>query len=483
MLYGRRVKGYLTIYLSLTLTVMLSLCLVLIDGARRSGIRLETECATDIGMHSVLGEYHRELFRQYDLFYIDTSYGSAVPTYCNTQARLEDYIGQNMNAESCGHFNFIYKDLLAVDLAAVYVDKVAYASDDAGRRIQKKAAKAMLDEVGVGLVDDVLEWVGIVDGNKLQEYDVAAKRQEVNRDIEEKIDIKKKTDEEKWISIEPPNLLAYLNGLISERLLYSILEGEEISSQVVDLSEYISSRRKNGVISAGNAPEEESVTTVERVLFHEYLLRHTGYYGREKEDGCLCYQVEYLLNGQETDKKNLEGTMWKLCGLRSAANLLHLYGDEAKRAAAQTVAAAAAGVILMPELEPVIETSLLLGWAYVEGMYDVKVLLKGGKVPLIKSTEDWHYDLDSILENANMQVEGGNRKGLEYADYLRILLLLTNGETTVFRFMDIVEMDIRKTPGNKDFRMDGCIDYLDITAIYKSRFDYRHVVRLQKEYE
>ena len=63
------------------------------------------------------------------------------------------------------------------------------------------------------------------------------------------------------------------------------------------------------------------------------------------------------------------------------------------------------------------------------------------------------------------------------------------GKTTIartlchMRNLDIVEMDVRQTAGNQEFRMDGCIDYLEVTAIYKSRFDYRHVVRLQKEYE
>jgi hypothetical protein len=328
-----------------------------------------------------------------------------------------------------------------------------------------------------------LEWIGVVEQDRLQDYDVATNRQEVNRDIEEQVDAKKKSDEEKWYSIEMPDLLGYLNNLISDGLLYSILDGERVSTQEADLSGYISARRKEGALSVGNASVTETVTPVERVLFHLYLLRHAGYYGQEKEGGLLCYQVEYLLNGQSSDKENLTGTMWKLCMLRSAANLMFLYRDQGKKAAAQTVAKAAASMIFMPELEPLLEVSILLGWAYVEGMYDVKVLLKGGRIPLIKSEKEWHYDLDSILESADMQVSDSNQTGLEYAEYLQILLFLADGETTAFRFMDVVEMDVRQTAGNQDFRMDGCIDYLEVIAIFKSQFDYRHVVRLQKEYE
>ena len=54
-------NGYMTIYLALTLGVMISLCLALIEGCRYRGICLETECVMDIGMDSILAEYHREL--------------------------------------------------------------------------------------------------------------------------------------------------------------------------------------------------------------------------------------------------------------------------------------------------------------------------------------------------------------------------------------------------------------------------------------
>ena len=69
-------NAYLTVYLTLCLAVILSLFLALIDGARRNGARLEAEIVTDIGLQSIMAEYHRELMKQYNLFAIDTSYGT-----------------------------------------------------------------------------------------------------------------------------------------------------------------------------------------------------------------------------------------------------------------------------------------------------------------------------------------------------------------------------------------------------------------------
>ena len=57
-------NAYLTVWLALCLTLILSLFLVLIDGARRNGGRLQVKCVTDIGLQSILAEYHRELVRR-----------------------------------------------------------------------------------------------------------------------------------------------------------------------------------------------------------------------------------------------------------------------------------------------------------------------------------------------------------------------------------------------------------------------------------
>ena len=50
----KSVRAYLTVYLSLTMSVLLSLCLALIEGVRSNAIRLEAECIMDIGMDSIL---------------------------------------------------------------------------------------------------------------------------------------------------------------------------------------------------------------------------------------------------------------------------------------------------------------------------------------------------------------------------------------------------------------------------------------------
>ena len=63
-------KGYLTVYLSLVFAIVLSLLLTLIEGAAVGATRLQAELAAYLGLDSVFAEYHRELMKQYGVFYI-----------------------------------------------------------------------------------------------------------------------------------------------------------------------------------------------------------------------------------------------------------------------------------------------------------------------------------------------------------------------------------------------------------------------------
>ena len=50
------------------------------------------------------------------------------------------------------------------------------------------------------------------------------------------------------------------------------------------------------------------------------------------------------------------------------------------------------------------------------------------------------------------------------------------------RTMDVMEMDIRKTPGNGHFRMDWCLDAFSMTAAVSSRFGYEYTLEKAEGY-
>ena len=97
-----RTKGYLTVFLSLTITLIMSLILALYSGARIGAVKMKTECVADISMNSVLAEYSRELYKQYGLLMVDTSYGTGRHSIINTEEHLRKYAQKNFEPSVVG---------------------------------------------------------------------------------------------------------------------------------------------------------------------------------------------------------------------------------------------------------------------------------------------------------------------------------------------------------------------------------------------
>lgn len=479
----RVLGGYLTIYISLTLTVMLSLCLVLIEGVRQSTLRLETECITDIALNSIMAEYHRELFEQYGLFGIDSSYGTTYPSYYNTEARLKYYLEQNLDMKESAYVDFLYKDLLGMETGSVYLKQVELLTDGGGVLLQKQASQALWKESGPGIAEEVLGWVHTIESHGMLNRDIGAEKQIVDAQLEAYNYTEQELAENQWITVEIINPTAHIETMRRQGVLKWVLDGDvSLSGQKVDLEQYVSARRRRGQLNQGNGGADSQVSETEQILFHEYILQHAGYYGQEKEGSLLKYQTEYLIGGKSADMENLQLVAATVCGIREVANTLYLYQDKEKSELADSLAWILAGAVFCPELQPLFKATLLMGWAYVESLYDTRLLLAGGKVPLMKTKADWHYDLDSILESVDMKLDKEDSKGMSYKDYLHVLLYLTDSEKLTFRFMDLMEMDIRLTQGNESFRMDACIGSLEAEIRVQSGYGYQYMIQRGKGY-
>ena len=154
--------------------------------------------------------------------------------------------------------------------------------------------------------------------------------------------------------------------------------------------------------------------------------------------------------------------------------MLYLLSDGAKVAEAQALAMALTAVMLLPALAEPVKYTILFAWAYVESLQDVKTLLSGGRVPLFKTAADWKMGI-GCLKNVRGSLtadSGGN--GLNYKEYLQIMVFLQDADTRTERAMDIMEMDIRRTPGNGRFRLDGCFDTYQAHLGVMSRFGYSY---------
>lgn len=482
-------NAYLTVGLSLCLAVLLSLCLTLIDGVRRNGSRLEIECITDIGMQSIMAEYHRELMRQYNIFAIDSSYGTDLCAKANTEAHLRKYLSKNLDAGEDLLSNLLYRDLLGLNLEDVELTKVSILTDHDGAVFRDRAVEAIKADVGLGLFAELQGWMQVVEVNGLEEGKEEAEKEALDQQIDQWIseydgtEVETEDGEVETVELDNPT-----DGLEARKrlgILKLVLENEEaLSASMINTDELIGARMERMQINSGNAEFEEpgdAEKLAEKFIFQEYLLRYMGRYGKEQEEDALKYQIEYLIAGGNSDVDNLRSVANRLCVLREAANAMYLLSNEVKRAEIKAAAGLVCTLIMLPELTPLLEGAILLGWAYAESVYDVKSLLAGGKVPLLKDDNSWHYSLSAALDG-DLGDSSREGEGLGYQDYLRIFMMFTDTDVITARAMDMVEADIRRTPGNSDFRMDGCYEMVEARVQIGSVHGFCYEITRQKRY-
>lgn len=467
-------KGYITVFLTLSLTLILSLVFTVIEGARISAIRMKFECVTDIGMNSILAEYHRELLEQYDLLFVDMSYGGNSANIGNTEAHLQNYMQQNLHPKTgVGGYGNV-RDFLAMEVDGVHIDQYSVASDGQGAVLKRQVTDYMSDYPLGAVLEKIELGVSEIEQYGLETRDTAGERQSYEAQIQEIGLPVQEVEEGVYEEVPLDNPADVANATRSSGVLNLVVDDpSQISATKVSLNDYISHR---SLMQGTGICTEAAVVAGEpnELVFQAYLFEKYGYYGHELDKSLLKYQLEYVLAGKDTDWQNLEFVAKRLLRWREAANVLYIMTDNAKKAEAEAMALALTAVCLCPELAEPVKYTILFAWAYVESLQDVKTLLAGGRVPIFKMASDWKTGLTDITNVRGSLSADTDGRGLNYQEYLQIMLFLQNKEKRTFRAMDIMEMDIRRTPGNARFRMDACFDTYRANLSVSSRFGYAY---------
>ena len=456
--------AYLTIYLSLTFGIVLSLLLVLIEGATIGAVRAQAELVADLGMDSIFAEYHRELLNQYELFFIDSSYGSSNGGVGKTENHLKEYMSYNMNPDA----DLLYlgaDTLLKLTNPYLEIGEVSFASDDNGAVWKSQAVQYMKAVYGGDLISTVKGYLNTINGNELTTRDIAGELEEQKSAFEEALAGKEiveyGSESEEGYSYEKVTDVS--DSLLGEGVLaLAMPEGSSISGTTIQKNAYISqritaNRANKGIGLHKGAKAADGVD--DELIYGEYLMKMCGNYTNVKAQGLLAYQLEYILYGKDSDVSNLRTCVERLLALRAVSNFIYLNHDAGKNAEIKVIAAVICTLLLAPELTDMLTYIILAVWALAEAVVDVRSLLDNGKVPLIKTSGDWNLGLTNMFSK-DISGSANSQNGLSYQDYLRIFLALMDKKDKALRSLDIVEMDIRQTQGNENFRIDQCIDYI-----------------------
>lgn len=431
-------KGSMTAAMSILLLVLLSLITVSIQSSRTACARAQAVNSMDTGLYSLFSEYDRELLEKYNLFFLDASYNTGRIQIAQVLNHLEDYMKPVLDSglTKC-----------AVQICAA--DGFRAASDKNGAAVKQQIIRYMKENLGNAGIEALLK-----------------KTEEEKQVLEEQENIKnngmveinpEETTPMPEIS-ETNNPLEIIKSFKENGFLSFVLpSGVNVSEKTIDLSAVLSKREKQQ--GMGDFPELEAEKGfADKIFIQEYAFEKFQSF-TDGAETPLAYEIEYLLGGKEGDRENLSSVVKKLLLLREISNLAFLYTNPQKRGELAACASALSFLLLIPEGMTFVQGVLAAGWAYIEGIADVKALLSGGRVPLVKDSSSWKTQLSDLRADTGISTE----KGADYEEYLRILLMSVPEQELVMRIMDVIEVNLRQEEGKEKFAFDACIDAVAVS--------------------
>lgn len=165
-------------------------------------------------------------------------------------------------------------------------------------------------------------------------------------------------------------------------------------------------------------------------------------------------EIEYILYGKDNEGKNISLTIAKMFSVRVALNAIHVYMDKDKMLFSNSIATGVAGWTGFGV--PLVSNIIRVGWSIGESLIDMKKLLKGQAVAVIKVyPEEWELDVGLIKPE-------GKRSSLEftYHDYLRVFLITLKEETKLRRLIHLIELNLYKA--GKTYQLDHYYTSFDL---------------------
>ncbi len=471
-------EGSVTIYLSLVMVLIVSLFFALIVSVRVQAGRAQTANGVDQAMFSLFARYDRQLMEDYDVFFIDGSFGGSGLNVGACRDEIQDAMTYILEPNK-GRTVLAGRNLLDLAIEDAQITGYTLATDVAGEVFASQAIAFMKDTAGIHVTEEVLASVAqaeaqsSVGGNAESsaagaDYDACVAESAANQAA---LAESGEVVQEPAVPADFENPIPIINRL-RKITIYSLVIPDEgaVSKKSVKKKDLLSGRRAAQGVGVIQVPPSAS-SKGEGLIFNEYALTHCGNYTSPTEPSALAYQTEYILGGKYNDEANLKAVIRQLLLVREGANFLYLSTDPTRQEEIKAAAGAVSALLLLPEAEPVFAAIITAGWAFAESLVDVRALLSGKRVAVVKDAATWQVGLKAIkallspagLDAVMRDVQGGTN----YEAYLRILLAMKGRSQVVGRTMDMVESTIRAR-GRTGFRLDTCIDAVTFSVKVKA---------------
>ena len=260
------------------------------------------------------------------------------------------------------------------------------------------------------------------------------------------------------------SFISVIGNIFNSGLLKTVVSGKISDKKITTAS--LPSVTEQNIKASGNISLLQAGE--EKIMLSEYAVSHFGNYINSKDNSALDYEAEYILCGYRSDRENLQQTAIDLVLLRSGMNLISFLKDSSKMAEAEALAWSVFWwAAEIPAIISIGKYLIINAWCLAESISDVKTLMAGGKVPTIKDSTDWSVSVTGLTKfSSDIQTIKAEQNGLDYEDYLRILLLFNDRKTISYRCMDMIQSNMCLE--NEDFRMTECIDSIRLESEYEA---------------
>lgn len=428
-----RNQGHVTVFLSIILISMLLLGLSVLEMARIRMGSAKAAMAAEGAACDVKAAYDKELFEEYHLLAVDSTFGG------HGEGKLEqmaqDYLEYTLeNGQG---------DNMSVEDVALAECRGLLENDCENMKLQiTDHMKVYMEEKGI---EDILEM--ITSGDKAMEDASGAVENGKNESNQ---------DESSWSGTDPRKAL---KSILTGGLLNVVTpSGRVVSDQAHDLDGFPSDGQAEDTRQWEDIEfddldkfqrqlmldgERSQTGIVDDIYGVGYALANFNTFTYRKQDRPFECEVEYIIAGKDNDHDNLQGVVNRIVLHRLPLNLAYLLSDSAKMAEVSSIAAVLA---LVPGVTYGAAKYLLLGcWAYAETIVDIRLLLDGKSVQFMKTDEYWVTDinnLDKLMNLDSVDYEGVD--AVSYRDYLAILLIENKGGM-YYRMADLIQLNFRQT--------------------------------------
>ena len=168
--------------------------------------------------------------------------------------------------------------------------------------------------------------------------------------------------------------------------------------------------------------------------------------------------------GITVDYVNLKAFLMRILLIRTAMNLFTLLSDKKSNEEASILAAGFVGFTGLPALVEITKMIVITVWAFAESLVDVKALLQGKTLPLLKKGGDiqvglydlFHFNKEFIKVKAEGIKDNKTLVDLNYEGYLKLFLYMESQTDKSFRAMDLIQENIQ-LKYEDSFYMKNCI--------------------------